>query len=94
MGCHFLLQGNLPDPGIEPRSPAFQADALTAEPPRKTLIGSDGKEYACNAGDPGLVPGSGNSPGEGNSYPLQWTETSDIKHLFMCLFVIHISSLV
>ena len=35
MGCHFLLQGNLPDPGIEPGSPTFQADALTTEPPGK-----------------------------------------------------------
>ena len=26
--------------------------------------GSDGKESACNAGDPGLIPGSGRSPGE------------------------------
>ena len=32
--------------------------------------GSDGKEYACNAGDPGLIPGSGRSPGEGNGNPL------------------------
>ena len=28
MGCHFLLQGNLPDPGIKPSSPAWQADSL------------------------------------------------------------------
>ena len=28
--------------------------------------GSDGKESACNAGDPGSIPGSGTSPGEGN----------------------------
>ena len=28
--------------------------------------GSDGKASACNAGDPGLIPGSGRSPGEGN----------------------------
>ena len=35
MGGHFLLQGDLPDPGIEPRSPALQADALTSEPPGK-----------------------------------------------------------
>ena len=27
----FLLQGDLPNPGIEPRSPALQADALPAE---------------------------------------------------------------
>ena len=31
---------------------------------------SDGKEPACNAGDPGSIPGSGRSPGEGNGYPL------------------------
>ena len=34
-GCHFLLQENLPDPGIEPRSPALHADALTSELPGK-----------------------------------------------------------
>ena len=31
----FPSPGDLPDPGIEPRSPAFQADALTSEPPGK-----------------------------------------------------------
>ena len=35
--------------------------------------GSDGKESACNAGDPGLIPGSGRSPGERNSYPRQFS---------------------
>ena len=39
MGFHFLLQGNLPDPGIEPRSPALEADALTSEPPGKAFKG-------------------------------------------------------
>ena len=34
--------------------------------------GSDGKESACNAGDMGLIPGSGRSPGEGNSNPLRY----------------------
>ena len=33
--------------------------------------GSDGKESACNAGNPGSIPGSGISPGEGNGNPLQ-----------------------
>ena len=28
------------------------------------------KESVCNAGDPGLIPGSGRSPGEGDSNPL------------------------
>ena len=43
--------------------------------------GLDGKESACNAGDPGLTPRSGRSPGEENGYSLQcsslenpWTE--------------------
>ena len=35
--------------------------------------GSDGKESACNAGDPGSVPGSGRSFGKGNGNPLQYS---------------------
>ena len=34
---------------------------------------SDGKESACNAGDVGSIPGSGRSPGEGNSNPLRYS---------------------
>ena len=33
---------------------------------------SAGKESACNAGDPSLIPGLGSSPGEGIGYPLQF----------------------
>ena len=33
--------------------------------------GSDGKESACNIGDPGSIPGLGRSPGEGNGNSLQ-----------------------
>ena len=33
---------------------------------------SDSKESTCNAGDPGSIPGSGRSPGEGNDYPLHY----------------------
>ena len=33
--------------------------------------GSDGKESACNAGDPLSIPGSGRSLGEGNGNPLR-----------------------
>ena len=35
--------------------------------------GSDGKESACNAGAPGLIPRSGRSRGEGNDNPLQYS---------------------
>ena len=34
-GLPFPSPGDLPDPRIEPKSPAFQADALTSEPPGK-----------------------------------------------------------
>ena len=34
---------------------------------------SKGKESACNAGDPGSIPGSGGSPGEGHGNPLQYS---------------------
>ena len=34
---------------------------------------SDSKESTCNARDPGLFPGSGKSPGEGNGYLLQYS---------------------
>ena len=38
--------------------------------------GSDSRESACNAGDLGLIPGSGSSPGEGIGYPLQYSLAS------------------
>ena len=34
--------------------------------------GLEGKESTCNTGDPGLIPGSGRSPGGGNGNPLQY----------------------
>ena len=37
------------------------------------LDGSEGKESAFNAGDPGLIPRLGRFPGEGNGYPLQYS---------------------
>ena len=42
-------------------------------PVLKVSGGSEGKESACNVGDPGLIPGSGTSPGEGNGNPLQYS---------------------
>ena len=35
--------------------------------------GSEGKESACNAGDLGLTPGLGRSPGEGDGIPFQYS---------------------
>ena len=43
--------------------------------------GSAGKESACNAGDPVLIPGSGRSPGEGIGYPLQYSWASLVAQM-------------
>ena len=42
---------------------------------------SVGKESACNAGDPSLIPGSGRSTGEGIGYPLQYSWASLVAQL-------------
>ena len=71
--------GDLHNPGIEPRSPALQADALPTELQGKLVAflgfpgGSEGKAYACNAGDPGSISELGRSPGEGNGNPRQYS---------------------
>ena len=60
--CKISPPGDLPNPRIKPESPALGFPG-----------GSDGKESACNAGDPGSIPGSGRSLGEGNGNPLQYS---------------------
>ena len=146
-GQPFPSLGDLPNPGIEPRSPTLQADSLAAEPqgkPENTGVGSlsllqgiflsqelnwgflycrqilyqlnyqgsptlykldnkdlsystenitqyfvilsfldssVGKESTCNAGDPGSIPGSGRSPGEGIGYPFQYSSASLVAQL-------------
>ena len=45
-----------------------------------TVGGSSvGKEPACNAGDPGLIPGSERSAGEGIGYPLQYSGLENLE---------------
>ena len=44
--------------------------------------GSTGKESACNAGDLGLIPGLGRSPGEGKGCPLQY---SGLENSMVCI---------
>ena len=43
--------------------------------------GSDSKEYTCNAGDPGLIPGLGSSLGEGIGYQLQYPWASLVAQM-------------
>ena len=42
--------------------------------------GSGGKESPCNVGDLGSIPGLGRSPGEGKSYPLQYSGLENSVH--------------
>ena len=42
---------------------------------------SVGKEFTCNAGDPGSIPGWGRSAGEGKGYPLQYSWTCLVAQL-------------
>ena len=48
---------------------------------RASLIISVGKESACNAADPSSITGMGRSPGEGISYPLQYSWASLVSQL-------------
>ena len=86
-GLPFPSPEDLPDPGMEPGSPTLQADSLppSHQGSPHTYIhiylffqilfpySSFGKESACNVGDPGLIPGLGRSPGEGNGNPSQYS---------------------
>ena len=65
--CRLRSQHSLTQ-GMGIWSKRGQLDSL----PRDFPSGSDGKESAYNAGDPGLIPGPGRSPGERNGNPLQY----------------------
>ena len=84
--------GDLLNPGIKSRSLTLQLDPLQSEPPVKPNEAilkrgfpgtSAGKESACNAGDPGLIPGSERSSEEGIGYPLQHSWASLVAQLVM-----------
>ena len=47
--------------------------AFPVYPQRGFPGGSDSEESACNAGDPGSIPGLGRAPGEGNGNPLLYS---------------------
>ena len=77
---------NLPRPGIKLVSPTLAGRFLTSWPPWMPPSFNAGsiwgfpdssvdRESTCNVGDPGSIPGSGRSAGDGRGYPLQcsWT---------------------
>ena len=50
---------------------------------------SNGKESACNAEDPGSIPGSGRSPREGNGNPLLYSSQENSMHRGARLATVH-----
>ena len=86
VGSHFLLQGSFltQDRAASLRIPYCRqilyhlSQQGSPKIYYKAIIKSvpgvlEGKESACNAGDLGLIPGLGRSPGEGNGNPLQYS---------------------
>ena len=67
----FPSPGNLPNPGIKPRSPALPKVSYQLWDYKGFPGGAEVKASACNVGDLGSIPGSGRAPGEGNGNPLQ-----------------------
>ena len=51
--------------------------------------GSDAKESAYNAGDPGSIPGLGRSPGEGNGNTLQYSYLENPMDREACKVTVH-----
>ena len=95
-GLPFPSPGYLPNSGIDPKSPALQADSLPGSPcsfsggfPGGFPGGSEVTVSACNAGDLGSVPGSGRSPGEGNGSPLQYSCLQNPMDRGACWVTVH-----
>ena len=53
------------------------------------ICGSDGKESACGARDPGWIPESERSPGEGNGNPLQYSCLENSVDRVACWATVH-----
>ena len=81
MGCHFLLQGH------ENYGLLHMIDTYIYIYICICIYiymgfpdGSEVKSYSCNAGDLGLIPGLGRSPGEGKGNPLQYSCLENPKY--------------
>ena len=77
MLCYFLLYNTVCQPYIYmyplPLEPLSSHQYLKKKLKMGFSGGSDSKESACNEGDMGVIPGSGRSPKERNSHPLQYS---------------------
>ena len=82
LGCHALLQGNLPNPGTELRSPTLQADSLPSESPGKPKNTRMGCHFLLQ----GIFPVQGLNPHLLGPLHCQ-------ACLFVCLFVLPLAPL-
>ena len=88
-GLPFPSPGDLPNVRWQEKgldafisfNPLTQPDALLVTWFVWMVGSSAGKESTCNAGDPGLIPGQGRSPGEGTGYPFQYFWASLVAQL-------------
>ena len=80
----FPTPGDLPDSGLKLvslASPALAGGFFITSATWDFTESSVGKESPYNVGDLGLIPGVGRSPGEGNSYPLQYSGPGEFHGL-------------
>ena len=83
LSCLLLSGAKLSAPHVTLKSPYLWTQATSAPP---GFPGSPaGKESTCHAGDPGSIPGSGSSPGEGIGYRLQYSWASLVAQLVKSL---------
>ena len=78
---HLCARGFSPVPRLSHHQQLHQPPDLFHLPWSCFTHSSVGKESACNAGDPGLIPGSGRSSGEGLGYPFQYSWASLVTRL-------------
>ena len=75
------MEGGMPRVPLPGAEVCWRKDRLPIPVFLSFPCGSAGKESACNAGDPGLTPGSGRTTGEGIGYPLQYSWASLVAQL-------------
>ena len=78
VSCHALLQGIFPTQALNPgllycRQILYHLSHLRLKLMMGFPNGSDDKEYTCNTGDLGSIPGSGRSPGGGHGNQLHYS---------------------
>ena len=82
----FHGQRRLAGHNSQARKESDTTERLTLLLPATFPGGSNSKESACSAGDPGSIPGSGRLPGEGNGNPLQYSCLGSLMNSWQATF--------